>query len=460
MNKTIKEHSIFLILILFVFSFYYNLNPSADLWWDSSVYINMGKYIYSSGNSGLYEASRPLVWPLILGFFWKLGLDAIFFGKLIVLVFGAGIIIMTYLIAYELFGKKIALISSLLLAFSPTFFLFNSIMFTEIPSTFFAVLGIYFFVKKSYNLSGLFFGIAFMARFFQILLAIPFFLFLIYFAYKKEATLKQLFASMPFFFIPVIPYLIANLFIFKNPFYPFFLQSYMTQFTGWIYNQPFWFYFLNIIKENALALFSIIGIILIFRKESGMKLAIPLAFLIAFVPYNLIAHKEMRFLIQVLPLLYILTAYGIVVFSDLFKKYGNIAIFLMLIIGAFQVAPQLRSNNYDDKLDTFYSFMEANGIKSGIWISNPSFIAYTDAKADELIYYPLYNTNKIKELEKNVDKARNVLINTCDILPCPPDESLCSQEHSNFINLLKNKLNVYYYEKIGECEHYIFVTKN
>ena len=461
MNKTIKEHIIITaILILFALSFYYLLNPNADLWWDSSVYIGIGKYIYSSGNSGLYEASRPLVWPLILGFFWKIGMDAIFFGKLVVLLSGAGIITVAYLIAYELFGKKIALISALLLAFSPTFFLFNSIIFSEIPSTFFAVLGIYFFVKKRYNLSGLFFGITFMARFFQILLAIPFYLFFIYLMHKKKATLKQFFASILFFLIPVTPYLIVNLFLFKNPFYPFFLQSYMTQFTGWVYSQPFWFYFLNITKENALALFSIIGILFIFKNEKGIKQIVPFAFLMAFIPYNFAAHKEMRFLISVFPLLYISTAYGIVKFSELFKKHGNIIILLILLIGAFQVAPKLRLNDYDDKLDTFYSFMESNDIKSGLWISNPSFIAYNNAEADELIYYPLYNINQINELDKKSDEAKYVLINTCDILPCPPNESQCNKEHSNFINLLKNKMNTYFYEKIGECEHYIFTSRS
>ena len=450
-NKFSGNIGLVLIIALFLLLYFSHINFNSDLWWDSSVYINMGKYIYSYGNAGLYEASRPLVWPLILGFFWKIGMDVVFFGKLMVLLFGIGIVIVTYFIAYELFGKKTALISALLLAFSPTFFLFNSIMFSEIPSTFFAVFGVYFFVRKRYNLSGLFFGIAFMTRFFQILLIIPFYLFFIYIICKKKANPNQFFTSILFFLIPAIPYLIINLALFHNPFYPGFLQGYMTMFTGWVYNQPFWFYFLNIIKENALSLFSILGIILIIKKEKEMKLAMPFAFLVAFIPYNFVAHKEMRFLIQVLPLLYILTAYGIVKFSDLFdkfrffKRYKNIIPFLIIAIAAFQIMPQLRLNNYDDKLDQFYNFMNAIDIK--------------DAKADELIYYPLYNTKKMIELQKKSGKARYVLINTCDILPCPPNESQCDKEHGNFMSLLKNKLNIYFYEKRGECEYYIFTPK-
>ena len=83
MNK-LKDHILLgLIILLFLYIYFLHLDTNADLWWDSSVYIGMGKYIYSSGELGLYEASRPLIWPLILGFFWKLGLDVIFFGKLL-----------------------------------------------------------------------------------------------------------------------------------------------------------------------------------------------------------------------------------------------------------------------------------------------------------------------------------------------------------------------------------------
>src|SRR3989338_477668 len=101
MNKLVKGHiSIIAIIAIFILSFYYHHYPNADLWWDSSVYLGMGKYIYSLGETGLYEESRPLVWPLILGVFWKFGLDAAFFGRLAVLIFSIGTIISAYFIAF------------------------------------------------------------------------------------------------------------------------------------------------------------------------------------------------------------------------------------------------------------------------------------------------------------------------------------------------------------------------
>jgi len=222
MKLFIRKHKVFFfILLLFFIIKIYSIFIIHDIWWDSSVFLGMGKYIYSSGEVGLWESSRPIVWPLMLGFFWKIGLDAIFFGKLLVILFSSGVLILTYLIALDIFDKKVALISSLFLALSSTFFLFNNILHTEIPSTFFVLLGFYLFIKKQYNLSGLFLGIAFMTRFFQIFIFIALSLILFYLFVKKKVPYKVLFYFSLFFLTPIVPYLISNYISYNNPFHPF-----------------------------------------------------------------------------------------------------------------------------------------------------------------------------------------------------------------------------------------------
>ena len=452
----VLKHKVFLLifllsLVLKVFSLF----VAHDIWWDSSVYLGMGKYIYSFGDVGLWESSRPLIWPLILGFLWKIGFDAIFFGKLAVIAFSSGILLLTYIVAHELFNKKIAVLSAFFLALSSTFFLFGNVLHSEIPSTFFVMLGFYYFIKQKYNISGLFLGIAFMTRFFQIFAFIPLVLLLFYLVVKKKKAYKTLFYFSMFFLIPVVPYLILNYILYNNIFYPFLLQSWMSKYTGLIFSQPFCFYFVNLVKENVLSLFSILGLLFIFKKYDFKKLTIAIVFLFVFIPYNLVAHKEMRLLITALPFLYILTGYGIFYFVGLFKRNKNLLLSLLLITFLIVNVPKLKFDEYADNLDVFYDYVGDERVGNGLWISNPAFIVYSNVKAD-LIYYPLYNSKKIDTLTDDIDNAERILINTCDLLSCPVSDNTCNQKHNNFINLLKNRFNMLYYNKFNQCEYYIF----
>lgn len=460
MESLIRKHKVFLLILLLLFIVkMFSLFVVHDIWWDSSVYSGMGKYIFSFGEAGLWESSRPIIWPLFLGFFWKLGLDYILFGKLLAILFSLGILILTYLIAHDIFNKKVAIISSLFLALSQTFFLFNNILQTEIPSAFFVLLGFYFFVKKKYNLSGLFLGIAFMTRFFQIFAFIPLILLLFYLVVKKKESYRALFYFSLFFLIPVIPYFILNYFLYNDFFHPFLLQSFMTKYTGWVHHQPFDFYFINLLKENILVLFSLLALIFIFKKPSLNKISLVLMFLFIFIPYNLAAQKEMRFLITMLPFLYILTSYGVLYFVNILNKNKNLLLSLLLIIFLILSVPKLRFDRYEDNLDVFYDYVENIGVDDGLWISNPAFIAYSDKKA-ELIYYPVYNSEKIDNLISNVGNAKHVLINTCDLLPCPLSDNSCAQKHINFIDLLKERFNMVLDTKHNSCDYYIFTSNN
>tara|TARA_Y100000310_G_scaffold317308_1_gene370048 strand:- start:1914 stop:3293 length:1380 start_codon:yes stop_codon:yes gene_type:complete len=457
----LKNHKIFL-LVFFVFFIVklFSLFVAHDIWWDSSVYIGMGKYIYSFSEVGLWESSRPLVWPLILGFFWKIGIDVIFFGKLSMMLFSLGVLFLTYLIALDIFNKKVAIISSLFLVLSSTFFLFGNILHTEIPSTFFALLGFYLFMKKKYNFSGLFLGIAFMTRFFQVFIFIALSLILFYLFMKKKVPYKVLFYFSLFFLIPVVPYLILNYFLYNDIFYPFVLQAFMSKNTGWIFFQPFWFYFVNLVRENILVLFSVIGLLFVFKKPDFRKTSITVAFLFIFVPYTLVAHKEMRLLVPALPFLYILTSYGMLYFINLFKKNGTLILSLLLFSFLILSTPNIKFNTYEDSLDQFYDYIGTEKIDDELWISNPAFITFSNERADKLIYFPLYNSEKVDELILNIDDAKHILINTCDLLPCPPSDTACNQKHDDFIDLLKENFKLRLYDGHGSCEYYIFTSEN
>jgi len=147
----IKNKQILIVILVSLISrliFFFSYHP---IWWDSAVYLSMGKYIFSFGKVGFWEYTRPVLWPIILGFFWKLGLNAVIIGRILELFFSLGIIYLTYLIANEIFNKRTALISSLILSFTPTFFFFGYRLYTSIPSAFLSLLAIYSFIKLKDN---------------------------------------------------------------------------------------------------------------------------------------------------------------------------------------------------------------------------------------------------------------------------------------------------------------------
>ena len=168
----------------------------------------------------------------------------------------------------------------------------------------------------------------------------------------------------------------------------------------------------------------------------------------------------MRLLITALPFLYILTSYGLLYFVSFFKKNKNLLLSLLLIIFFILTIPKLKFDRYEDNLDLFYDYIDNEKIMGGLWISNPAFIAYSDAKADELIYYPLYNSEKIDFLIDNIDNAEHVLLNTCDLLPCPSPDIACNRKHNAFIDLLKEKFVLVSNTKHAQCEYYIFTSDN
>ena len=468
MMKILKRDFLFFVILFFISLIYFSsIFFPYDIWWDSAVYLGIGKYVYSSGNSGLFEASRPLVLPLVLGLFWKLGLDALLFGKIVAIMSSIGIIFLTYLISKRLFNEKVGLIAALLLAFFPAYFLFSNIFQTEILSAFFMIFGVYMFVKKKHGFSGFFLGIAFMTRFYQIFAATAILAILIFSYKNKKAEIMDIIRFLALFLLPMVPYIILSYYLYSSMLFPFYLQYWMSQNTGWIFNQSFVYYFISLFDENFLVIFSIIGLYYVFKTKGSKKngkiknaekrgLIITIMFLFLFVPYLFIAHKEMRLIIPALPFLSILMGIGIFHFAGIFKKYQNFLLYLILIVFLVTGMPKLKFSSYEDNFDIFYEYVDNIDGNYGIWVSNPAFIAYSDKKADELVYYPLYGSERIAILEGKLKNADHILINTCEILPCNPNDIACDDKHNEFISKIKSgfitRLDI---DKNG-CKYYIF----
>lgn len=456
-QSRIKKVILYLVLLSFLLIKITHLLIQKGISWDSAVYIEMGKYIFSLGKVGLWEPARPLVWPIFLGFLWKIGLNPIIFGGILELIFGIGCVYTTYLIGKESFNENVALLASFFLAFSPTFLFYSSALLTEISSTLFSLLTVYFFIRNRYFLTGLFLSLSFMTRFLQLFILIP--IILVLFLYKKKGLKKMISLSYGFLAI-LVPYLILNILLYKNVLHPFWLQVFMTKYTGWVFHQPLTFYFINLLKENFLIVFVIIGILIAPKQKNSKKITILGIFLLFFIFFNFIVHKEIRFIIVFLPYMYLVVCHGIFKIFNLVKKKKRWVYLVISIIGIFWLSSEVNQIKIPSfkEYPKFTDYMSMDNVENGIWISNPIFIVNSNKKADELIYYPLYNSKKIETLKEKLPQANHILMDTCDILPCPPEDNECPAKTTEFLSYLKENFRTIYYKKENGCEEFIFVS--
>jgi 4-amino-4-deoxy-L-arabinose transferase-like glycosyltransferase len=369
--KHFRKNIIYLIIFLFILAKLLTIPYYKLIWWDSAVYIGMGKYIYSFSNAGLWESSRPIVWPLILGFFWKIGFDIVLWGRITEIVFGSLCILLTYLIGSKLFNQKIALLASIFLALSPTFFFFNGIMLTEIVSTFFSLVAIYFFIGKKHFASGVFFGIAFMTRYLQLFVLFAVIISILVFNKKNIEYIRRIIIG---FVVAIMPFLILNQILYNNALFPFVQQIFLSKNSGWFNYHPLSYYFIELFKENFLYLLSIFGFILIFRNKNINKMVIGSIFIIFFIFFNLIKQKEMRFLIILFPYMYLLISFAVFYLFDFFSNIRNLlyTIVIISVLSSF-----ITTSNYykseSGKINeyiTFQAIFENIGSDAKIWISH------------------------------------------------------------------------------------------
>lgn len=441
----LKKNKIYIIISIFLIAKLLTIFAYKAAWWDASVYIGMGKYIYSLGSAGLWESSRPLLWPLMLGFLWKAGFG-ILAARLVEIIFGCLAVFLTYLIGKELFDEKAALLSSFFLAVSPTFFFFNGIMLTEIVSAFFSLLAVYLLLKNKHFLSGIFFGVAFMTRFLQLLAFIAVVLALIY----NKKFKSKIFLG---FAIAVLPYFIINQILYNNALFPFFQQAFLAANSGWLNHHPISYYFIGLFKDNFLYLFFIAGIALAYKKQRSRIIIFPL--IILFLFFSIIRQKEMRFLIILLPYMYLLASHALVHFISLKKALENTGIFLILalfFLSSMRISLLLDSES--SKTDK-YEYLQARleEAKGSIWISNPVMAAESDKRISKLIYYPFF-WQDFEALLKESEKADFIFVDACDLSCRPSDQACENKKKGMIIHFRQNFAEAF--SKQGECQQFVF----
>jgi hypothetical protein len=480
--KKLSNHKI-IILILFLFALFklITLFKFHHPIWDEAIYLASGKYIYSLGQAGFYEIIRPLFLSAIIGIFWKIGWNYIFWSEVIEILFGLGTVLMTYLIGLKLFNKKVAIFSAFILAITPLFFLQSSYILTEIPSTFFALLSFYLILKNNFYWAGLFAGFSFLMKFPQAIFTLAVGAYFIHKLIVDKKYKQTIFNVLKF--VLVFSLLLSCFLVFNYHFYDLAEEDPASS-TGasgvWdlsmrpiifgaknIYSdnffnqkQPSWFYITEICLHNPLYILSFIGFWFYFKKYFKNNSLLFYSFIFFFIYYSITGHKELRYAFSFMPFLAIFAGIGFENISLKFKKTIPklifVVIFLLVVcalLSNISTTFSYRSNVEPSIVTDYYAFFRDTPVSGSIITSDPVVGAYVDNR----VYPAYYSMPFLKQRLATVDYSA-VFFNP-EVFPCLPGDSHCNEELIIIMdNLLNNNL-VYKGEYYGQTK-YIFTTKN
>jgi 4-amino-4-deoxy-L-arabinose transferase-like glycosyltransferase len=426
-KKSFFQPIIIILLIIVFIKILFIISKNHTLFWDEAVYLSMGKWLYSNGTIGLWEIIRPLGFPLILGLFWKLNFNYLISADIVILLFTIGTIYLTYLISKIIFNKQIALLSSILLFLTPIFFYNSFTIMTSIPSLFFILLSLYFYITKKYIYSGIFSSIAFTIRFPSAIIFIAINLIWLYEQIKSKKfnlnikKIKPIIKYNISFIIIISSYLIINKISYGSFIEPLLLagdhQSVAIRNIKGIFSNILYY-------PYTLLITNIFFIFFIFQKKIKNKklylILIPLITIFSYFTY--IPHKQPRFAILFLPFLSILASIGFYNFINYFKQKKIKTILSIIIICIFLSHPiiidyKLFKEFPNQKLDIvteYYEFFNNADINDSILTTEPHHAFYTNKK-----YIQFYNniTDANNIYDKNI-KLANAIIYTPASFPC------------------------------------------
>ena len=126
--------------------YFFVLTKNQPVWWDESEYLNMAKSWAFGNEYKYYDPVRPILFSVVSAIFFMIS-NTEFLPRVFMLILSVFSIWGIYLLAKELYNKKVALIS----AFFASFFYLN-LFFTfrlqvDMPSLTFLLFSAFFFYK-------------------------------------------------------------------------------------------------------------------------------------------------------------------------------------------------------------------------------------------------------------------------------------------------------------------------
>ncbi|MBI2660990.1 glycosyltransferase family 39 protein [Candidatus Woesearchaeota archaeon] len=444
---------------------------SNALWWDSAVYIGMGKYIFSDGDLGLFEDSRPVLLPIALGIMWKTGLDPVMAGKIFVLIVSIAYLVVLYLAAKAVCNRFVGFFAALMLALFPPFIAYSDIIITDILAGFLVLLSFYFVARGKTLSSGIFISLAILAKF-TALLFVPLLFILVPF-YCKKFKERILFFCIGFAII-LLPYFIVNLVVYGNPISPLLNADSLIKSVAGNASCPAGkdFYMNNMLVGSLISVFYLAGIFYMFNKGNfRSNISVLLLSLAPLLYFSFLLHcKDMRYSLVFIPYILVFSAFGLheccksISGKNRKRRYILAVALLLLIILQLIVSIKILNKDYgwlnsNDYNHDFYEFLGSEKVTGKVWSSDPFPSAFHDIRIDEKIYYPVFDEEKINLLLAKIDDGiQFVFVNACEI-PCIQPESSCEWNKKAMIGDIKSRFYIYKQATINGCDYMVLKWK-
>lgn len=434
MKKLLKEYWVLIAtVVIFIAIRVLTLQYHEIVFWDASVYVGMGKYLFSHGTIGTWEILRPLGLPILLGIFWKLGLNPYMAGTVLCLMASTASLVLVYFFAEEV-KKGAGNCAVVLLASTGLFFKYSAVPVTDIISTFISLLALFLVYKaattKQYFLSGLVVAVALIFRFPQGLLFAVGSLVAILKMFFGKNSIENLFAFAGGFFVIVTPSLIINQYAYGNAFLPYIEATASIKGYPSLYNKGLYFYFVQLLQQDPLFIFALVPIGLVWKKKyrtiAANAVIIAAVVVMGYFVYQV--HKELRFALAFLPYLAVLSGAGIAYVLEWFNVPELLFLGLFAIVAFMVYASVLVHIPQDQDTQALYAFNTYlnNDPKARVLASAPYLLAYSDVLITDNLYadwndaYSKYNTFR--------NSNDYIMLDSCSLDLSCPDNNHCQDD--------------------------------
>lgn len=422
--------------------------------WDSSIYIGMGKHLYTLGEIGLWESFRPPLLPILYGLVWKIGLPAVPASRILAFSLSFGGIFAFFYAVKDMADYEAGLYATGMLLSTYIFISKSTMLLTGISSALILFLSVWLYEREEYVYSGIVLALAFLTRF-PAAIGGPVLVAFTVLKYWRDNKVKEsIIDSLKLsgaFFVTISPYLILNQIYLGNFLQPFINAVQVPAAAGTKYVFGL-YYLIEVVKFNPLLILSIPGIYIAWKAREERYLVHTIVLLSAYGFFTVFPHKEPRYMLLFLPFMAFIASrsfekIGEVIQNENYLKWGFVALTALgMIFFTFQA---YEANNYvNEDAQTFYQ--QSSNLSGFVASNSPTLMAYGDIKFKGLP--PTYLPELYSSLEGRVDYYA---INSCAWY-CTESMKGCRDTINRFTSNLTENYRKTYELKGRSCNYTIY----